>query len=111
MTLEYLELMEATMQEEFEKQHNNVNHPSHYNTDNPIIIFRCPEYGNIHKIPIECIDVIRDMPSWKGNAIKYIWRAGLKKDASLSNIEKEIEDINKSIWYLEDRIKQLKYEK
>lgn len=85
---------------------DNVNHPSHYNTNNPVIKIKC-KCDNILEIPIECIDVIRDMPTWKGNAIKYLWRAGLKKDAALTDINKEIEDLKKAIWYINDKIKQL----
>ena len=94
---------------------DNVNHPSHYNTNNPYVNlskeFSATYYANGNtRIIIECIDVIRDMPTWKGNAIKYLWRAGLKKSASLSSADKEIEDLQKAIWYIEDRIKQLQYE-
>ncbi len=85
---------------------DNVNHPGHYNTNNPIIVIKC-DCGNLVRIPIECIDVIRNMPTWKGNAIKYLWRAGLKEDASLSSKDKEIEDLNKAIWYIKDKIKEL----
>ena len=85
---------------------SNVDHPLHYNTNNPII--KHNHNGKIIEVPVECIDVIRDMPSWKGNAIKYLWRVGLKKDASLSDKEKEIEDLEKSIWYIKDRIAQVK---
>lgn len=35
----------------------------------------------------------------RGNAIKYIWRAGDKGN--------EIEDLKKAIWYLTDEIKRL----
>ena len=48
------------------------------------------------------------MPSWKGNAIKYLWRAGLKSDADLSETEKTIEDLEKAIWYIKDKIKMIK---
>ena len=94
---------------------DNVNHPSHYNTNNPYVNVQdnsgFTQYANgKSRINIECIDVIRDMPTWKGNAIKYLWRAGLKKSASLSSADKEIEDLQKAIWYIEDRIKQLQYE-
>lgn len=75
-----------------EEETNNVNHPDYYN-ENPS--------------GIECIEVIRHYPFNVGCAIKYLWRAGLKKDASLSDKEKEIEDLKKAIWYIEDRIKQL----
>lgn len=63
-----------------------VNHPSHY-TDGKI----------------EVIDFIEDknLNFHRGNAIKYISRAGKK------NPEKEIEDIQKAIWYLEREIKRL----
>ena len=58
---------------------NNVNHPNHYNDGK-----------------IEVIDFIEDkkLGFCLGNAIKYICRAG-KKDKN-----KEVEDIQKSIWYL-----------
>lgn len=69
-----------------------VNHPSWYN-ENPS--------------GIECIEVARYYPFAIGNAIKYLWRAGLKKEMGLEDREKEIEDLRKAIWYIEDRIKQL----
>lgn len=63
-----------------------VNHPGHYN-----------------QVPgIECIAVVQHFNFNRGNAIKYIWRAGHKGD--------EIEDLRKAIKYLEfeiDRIKGL----
>ena len=67
---------------------SNVNHPSHYLKDS----------GH------EVIDVIN---AWKlnfelGNAIKYIARAG-KKDPN-----KEIEDLEKAINYIEMQIKNIK---
>lgn len=72
---------------------NNINHPDYYN-QNPS--------------GIECIEVARHYCFSIGNAIKYLWRAGLKKDASLEDKEKEIEDLEKAIWYVQDRINQLK---
>ena len=74
---------------------DNVNHPKHYTS---------------HPSRVECIDITRYYPFAVGCAIKYLWRAGLKSDASLSDKEKEIEDLNKAIWYINDRIKQLKNE-
>ena len=85
---------------------DRVNHPSHYNTDCPTIYVE--HKGEILAIKIECIDVIRNMPTWKGNAIKYLWRIGLKQEEGLSAKDKSIEDLNKSIWYIEDKIKELK---
>ena len=69
-----------------------VNHPEHYTS---------------HPSGIECIEIVRHFGYNLGNAIKYIWRAGLKKDEALSDIEKEIEDINKAIFYLQDHLNTL----
>ena len=63
-----------------------VNHPSHY-TDGKI----------------EVIDFIEDkgLNFHRGNAVKYIARAG-KKDS-----EKEVEDLRKAVWYLNREITRL----
>lgn len=74
---------------------DSVNHPSHYTS---------------HPSGIECIEITRHYCFSVGNAIKYLWRAGLKKDAGLADAEKEIEDLNKAVWYIKDRINQLKNE-
>lgn len=71
---------------------DNVNHPQHYTS---------------HPSGVECIDITRHYCFSIGNAIKYLWRAGLKKDASLTDNQKEIEDLKKAIWYINDRIKEL----
>lgn len=75
-----------------------VNHPAHYTS---------------HPSGIECIEITRHYCFSIGNAIKYLWRAGLKKDASLKDVEKEIEDLKKAIFYINDRISQIegKYDK
>ena len=87
-----------------------VNHPKHYNS---------------HPNGIECIDIIRHYVCDIANAIKYLWRAGLKvpskqvrcdacidiaerKEArptaqmGMEDAEKEIEDLKKALWYIED---------
>lgn len=87
-------------------QENQVDHPSHYNTDNPTIAVTTND--TTEYFPIECITVIRNMPFWKGSAIKYLWRAGIKEEEGKSNKNKEIEDLQKAIWYINDRINQLK---
>lgn len=71
------------------KKKEAVNHPDHYN-ENPS--------------GVECIEVARHMNFNKGNALKYVWRAG-EKDP-----KKEIEDLKKAIWYLEDEVKLLEGE-
>ena len=77
------------------KMEDNVNHhPPHYTWLKD-------------KCGIEVIDITRHMDFCLGNAIKYILRAGHKQDASLTDNQKEIEDLKKAIWYINDRIKQL----
>lgn len=67
-----------------------VSHPSHYTS----------------RVPgIECIQVTEHFNFNRGNAIKYIWRAGEK------NQEKEIEDLEKAAWYINREIQRMKGEK
>lgn len=70
-----------------------VNHPLHYNQ---------------HPSGIECIEIARHYCFSIGNAIKYLWRAGLKQEVGKSDVTKEIEDLEKAKWYINDRINQLK---
>lgn len=71
-------------------------------------VFHPPHYTWLKdKCGIEVIDITRHMDFCLGNAIKYILRAGHKQDASLSDNQKETEDLKKAIWYIKDRIKQL----
>lgn len=60
-----------------------VNHPPHYND---------------HPSGIECIDIVEHYNFNTGNAIKYLWRAGLKED--------EIEDLKKAAWYVNREIER-----
>lgn len=64
---------------------DSVTHPAHYTS---------------HPSGIECIEVTQDLNFCLGNAIKYIWRAGLKSD----NV---VEDLSKAIWYLEREISRI----
>ena len=64
-----------------------VNHPKHYNS---------------HPNGIECIDIIRHYTCDIANALKYLWRAGLKPEMGKEDAEKEIEDLKKALWYIED---------
>lgn len=68
-----------------------VNHPPHYNG---------------HPKNIECIDVIEDAPFMNlGQALKYIWRVTWGNRRSIT---KDIEDIEKAIWYLNRHINNIK---
>ena len=73
-------------------KNNQVNHPKHYTSD---------------PSGIECIDITRHRNFNIGNAIKYLWRAGLKEDKDRKLIDKQIEDLNKAVWYLVDEIHRL----
>lgn len=81
-----------------EIEDKNVNHPKHYTWLK-------------EKCGIEVIDITRHLDFDLGNAIKYILRAGRKNENSFSNKRKEIEDLKKAIWYLNDKIKMIENEK
>jgi hypothetical protein len=59
-----------------------------------------PEHYNQHPAGIECIDVVEHYNFNLGNAIKYIWRAGLKSTNT-------IEDLKKAAWYVQREITRL----
>lgn len=62
------------------------------------------------KCGIEVIDITRNMNFNLGNTIKYILRAGHKEEQGYSSKEKQIEDLKKARWYLDDEIKRLEQE-
>lgn len=88
-----------------EIKEDKVNHPKHY-TEGPKIILD-KDYKAGETITIECIDVIRNMPAWKANVIKYLWREGKKKEDGYSLDKKAEEDILKAQWYLNNKIEEL----
>lgn len=61
-----------------------------------------PPHYKSHPSGVECIDVTRHMNFSRGNAMKYLWRAGSKGGPM-----REIEDLKKAAWYLADEIKRL----
>ena len=77
-----------------EQKTDSVSHPAHYTWLKELC-------------GIEVIDITRHMNFCCGCALKYILRAGHKKDASLTDTEKQIEDLNKAIWYIQDEIKRI----
>lgn len=76
-----------------EEKVDNVNNPSHYTS---------------HPSGVECIDIIEHYDVLVANAIKYLWRAGLKVDSNKFSKAKEIEDLEKAIWYINRRINNLR---
>lgn len=73
---------------------DRVNHPSHYTWLKELC-------------GIEVIDITRHMDFDLGNAVKYLLRAGYKREEGLTDKEKTIEDLHKAVWYINDRIKML----
>jgi len=67
-----------------------VNHPRHYTS---------------HPSGIEAIEVTRHMNFNTGNAIKYLWRAGIK------NEDAHIQDLEKALFYVKDEIRRLQQDK
>lgn len=65
--------------------HDPVNSPKHYTE---------------HPSGVECIQVTEHMNFCLGNAVKYIWRAGLKGDNA-------VEDLRKARWYLDRELKRI----
>lgn len=71
-------------------QEDKVNHPKHYTN---------------HPSGIECIEITQHHDFCVGNAIKYLWRAGIKDTTT------EIEDLRKAIWYIERKIQLIETNK
>ena len=67
-----------------------VNHPRHYTS---------------HPSGIEAIEVTRHMNFNTGNAMKYLWRAGIK------NEDAHIQDLEKALFYVKDEIRRLQQDK
>jgi len=64
--------------------HDSVNHPKHYTS---------------HPSGVECIEVTEHFNFCIGNAIKYLWRAGLKGE--------QVEDLRKARWYIDREIARI----
>ena len=63
---------------------DSVNSPAHYTS---------------HPSGIECIEITRHMNFNLGNAIKYIWRAGMK--------DEYLQELKKARWYIDDEIAKI----
>jgi hypothetical protein len=64
-----------------------VNHPPHYTS---------------HPSGVECITVVEHLNFCVGNAIKYLWRAGLKDTVD------PLQDLEKAAWYVNREITRLR---
>lgn len=76
---------------------DRVNHPSHYTWLRELC-------------GVEVIDITRHMDFDLGNAVKYILRQGHKTEEGMTDTDKAIEDLEKAIWYIKDKIKTMKNE-
>lgn len=59
-----------------------------------------PPHYKSHPSGVEAIDVVEHFTFNLGNAVKYIWRAGLKSP-------NPVEDLKKAAWYLNREIERL----
>lgn len=66
-----------------------VNHPPHYSS---------------HPSGVECITIVEHMGFNIGNAIKYLWRAGLKEGTD------PVMDLQKAVWYVNREIQRLSHD-
>ncbi|MFD8789298.1 DUF3310 domain-containing protein [Streptomyces vinaceus] len=63
-----------------------VNHPSHYTA---------------HPSGVECIEITEHLNFCLGNAVKYVWRAGLKDS------DKTVQDLEKAKFYISREIERI----
>ncbi|MFH8346764.1 DUF3310 domain-containing protein [Streptomyces sp. NPDC018045] len=86
-TMDAHKVMKAALSstQEVDLRRNAVESPSHYTN---------------HPSGVECIEIVKHMNFPIGNAIKYLWRAGLKGDA--------IEDLQKARQYIDIEIDRRK---
>ena len=71
---------------------DNVNNPKHYND---------------HPSGVECITITEHMNFNVGNAVKYLWRAGLKQSPGKDQAAKHLEDLKKAAWYVNREIQRV----
>ena len=90
-----IENLNAIRRELAKKQDEKVSHPSHYTWLKELC-------------GIEVIDITRHLDFDIGNALKYLLRAGKKSEEGYTDKEKEIQDLEKAVWYINDKIKMLK---
>lgn len=73
-----------TMFNMHEQNSDSVKHHSHYTW---------------HPSGVECLTIAQEFNFNRGNAIKYVWRAGEKGN--------EIEDLKKARWYIDREIQRM----
>ena len=81
-----------------DKNLDRVEHPAHYNWLKGIC-------------GIEVIDITRHMNFNLGNVIKYVLRSGHRSEQGMSDKQKQIEDLKKARFYIDDEIRRLENDK
>ena len=86
-----------TMSNTENQENSRINHPSHYTWLKDLC-------------GVEVIDIVRHMNFNLGNVVKYVLRAGHKSEEGMSDLQKQIEDLKKASFYINDEIKILENE-
>jgi hypothetical protein len=60
-----------------------------------------PSHYTSHPSGVECITITEHFSFNLGNAMKYVWRAGLKRTSP------KVQDLQKAVWYIEREIERL----
>jgi hypothetical protein len=66
---------------------------------NIVDLINAPAHYTSSDTGIQCIEITERMDFLMGNALKYVWRAGLKSTSS------ERQDLEKAAWYVRRAIK------
>lgn len=85
---------ESTSEQKDSPSKDKINHPSHYSYLKELC-------------GVEVIDITRHMDFDTGNALKYLLRAGHKSEQGYDDTTKAIEDLQKAIFYIKDKINML----
>lgn len=89
----YIKNLESRIRESnLTQQPDRVKRPSHYTS---------------HPSGVECITITEHYDFCVGNAIKYLWRCGLKVEEGMTPKDKEIEDLKKAIYYINRKLNNL----
>lgn len=81
---------------------DSINHPDHYtNRCSELTMFIVLSLDLDASLSQECIETAQKHSFCLGNAIKYLWRCGLKDDPK--------EDLKKARWYLSRMINRGEY--
>lgn len=73
-------------------ENKDIEHPQHYTS---------------HPSGVECITITEHHDFCIGNAIKYLWRAGLKTNENETSKDAEVRDLKKALWYINRKIERL----